>query len=175
MPGRWAAFRTWSRVRSESILSSRTRSANRRPGTSIPPSRGSCQRNSSSWTTPDATVSLMPRVCAPGGCGSTPARRCGPERGLDARLAEEAPGPGVLDGRDRLGRPLGHQPPAPLATFGPQVHDPVAVPDDVEVVLDHDHRVAAGGQVVEHLEQPLDVGEVEAHGGLVEQVEGRAD
>ena len=64
--------------------------------------------------------------------------------------------------------------PSRLAALGPQVHDPVAVADDVEVVLDRDDGVAARGQVVQHLEQALHVGEVQAHGRLVEQVERRA-
>jgi hypothetical protein len=42
------------------------------------------------------------------------------------------------------------------------------------VVLDHDHRVASVRERVEHREQLLDVVEVEAGGGLVEDVQRAA-
>ena len=67
--------------------------------------------------------------------------------------------------------------PAARAALGPEVDDPVRGLDHVEVVLDHEHRVAVVDQPVEHLEQLLDVGEVEAGRRLVEEVErlpGRA-
>ncbi len=56
----------------------------------------------------------------------------------------------------------------------PEVDHPVGGLDDVEVVLDHDHGVAGVDQAVEHFEQLADVLEVEAGGGLVEDVEGLA-
>ena len=56
---------------------------------------------------------------------------------------------------------------------GPEVDDPVGGADDVEVVLDHDERVAGGEQLAEGAQQLRDVVEVEAGGGLVEQEEGR--
>ena len=39
-------------------------------------------------------------------------------------------------------------------------------------MLDHQHGVAGVDQPVEHAEEPLDVVEVEAGGGLVEHVQG---
>ena len=48
-----------------------------------------------------------------------------------------------------------------------------AVLIDVQVVLDHQHRVAGVDEVVQHLEQQLDVGEVQAGRRLVEQVQRR--
>ena len=57
------------------------------------------------------------------------------------------------------------------ARFGAQVDDPVGRFDDVEVVLDHDDRVALVDEAVEHFEQFGEVVEVEAGGGFVEQVE----
>ena len=45
-------------------------------------------------------------------------------------------------------RALEHDPPALAAAFGAQVDDPVGVADDVQVVLDDDHRVAAVDQPV---------------------------
>ena len=41
-----------------------------------------------------------------------------------------------------LGRTLGHDPAAAARPFGPQIDDPVGRLDHIEVVLDHDHRVA---------------------------------
>ena len=54
---------------------------------------------------------------------------------------------------------------------GPEVDDPVGRLDDLEVVLDDEHGVAGVDEVVQHLQQQLDVGEVQAGGRLVQQVE----
>jgi hypothetical protein len=59
-----------------------------------------------------------------------------------------------------------------LAAFGAEVDHEVGLFDDVGVVLDHDDGVAAIHQPVQDVEELLDVGEVGAGGGLVEQVEG---
>src|SRR3546814_7824551 len=48
--------------------------------------------------------------------------------------------------------------------------DPVRGLDHVQVVLDHYDRVAVGAQLVQHREQVFDVVEVQAGGGLVEDV-----
>ena len=61
--------------------------------------------------------------------------------------------------------------PPGVAALGAEVDELVGGLDHVEVVLDHDHRVALLDQAVEDLEQPLDVGEVQAGGRLVEDVE----
>ena len=60
---------------------------------------------------------------------------------------------------------------AGFAAFGADFDDPIGGLDDIEVVLDHQHRVAVVDEVVEHLEQQFDVGEVKSGGWLVEQVE----
>ena len=60
---------------------------------------------------------------------------------------------------------------AALARLGAQVDHPVGRLDDVEVVLDHDDRVAQVDQAVEHVEQLGQVVEVQAGGRLVEQIE----
>ena len=73
-----------------------------------------------------------------------------------------------------LGRPLGDDPAAAGAAFGAEVDDPVGRLDDVEVVLDHDHRVAQRREPVEDFEELADVVEVEAGRRLVEDVEGLA-
>ena len=69
---------------------------------------------------------------------------------------------GVPGGDDRAAR---------LAALGPHVDQPVGGLDHVEVVLDHDDRVALVDEPLQHLEQPLDVGEVQARRRLVEDVE----
>ena len=63
----------------------------------------------------------------------------------------------VVSGDD-LRRALGDNRPAALPTFGSQVDDPVGGGDDVEVVLDDDHRVAARDEPVDDAEQAVDVG-----------------
>ena len=78
---------------------------------------------------------------------------------------------GARHGGDLLGRALGDQPAALLAALGAEVDDAVGGLDHVEVVLDHDDRVALVDQPVQHLEQALDVREVQAGGRLVEDVE----
>ena len=69
------------------------------------------------------------------------------------------------------GVPWAITPPAAVAALGPEVDDPVGGLDHVEVVLDHHHRVAVVAQAVQHLEQQVDVVEVQARGGLVEDEE----
>jgi sulfoxide reductase heme-binding subunit YedZ len=74
-------------------------------------------------------------------------------------------------GHHRLGCPCHHHAAAGVAAFGPQVDDPVGFGDDVQVVFDHDHAVAAVHQPVQHADQLLHVGHVQAHGGLVQHVQ----
>ena len=63
---------------------------------------------------------------------------------------------------------------AVFAAFGAEIEDPVGVADHVEVVLDDDDGVAEIGEAVQDLEQLAHVVEVQAGGGLVEQIEGAA-
>jgi hypothetical protein len=64
---------------------------------------------------------------------------------------------------------------APSPTIGrAEVDQPVGGLDDVEVVLDDHDGVAVVAQAVQHLEQHLDVLEVQAGGRLVEDVERAA-
>ena len=60
------------------------------------------------------------------------------------------------------------------AAFGAHVDDPVGGLDDVEVVLDDEEGAAAVDELAEGGEELGDVVEVEAGGGLVEDVEGAA-
>ena len=61
--------------------------------------------------------------------------------------------------------------PAVHAALGPEVDHPVGLGDHVQVVLDHHHAVAAVDQPVQHADQLLDVGHVQADRRLVEHVE----
>ena len=56
---------------------------------------------------------------------------------------------------------------ARLAALRTEIDQVVRLLDHVEVVLDHEHGVAAVDQPLQHLEQLLDVGEVETGGRLV--------
>jgi len=58
-----------------------------------------------------------------------------------------------------------------MPSFGPEVDDVVGGFDDVEIMLDDDDGVAVIDQAVEAHQQPIDVGKVQAGGGLVEDVE----
>src|SRR6185295_13258557 len=69
------------------------------------------------------------------------------------------------------GRALEDDPAAVVAGAGTEVDDPVGVRHDRLVVLDDDHRLAGVDEPVEQAEQLLDVGEVQAGGRLVEDVD----
>ena len=64
-----------------------------------------------------------------------------------------------------------------FAAFGPNVDEVVAHFQHVEVVLDDHHSVALVHEFVEHIDEQLDVLEMQARGRLVEDVQGasRAD
>src|SRR6202171_1290991 len=58
-----------------------------------------------------------------------------------------------------------------VPTFRTQVDDVIGGFEHVEVVLDDHHRIAGIDEAMEDVEQPLDIGEMEAGGRLVEDVE----
>ena len=73
---------------------------------------------------------------------------------------------------DEVGRrALEDDPAAVVAGAGAEVHDPVGVRHDRLVVFDDDHRLARVDEPVEQAEEPFDVGEVQAAGRLVEDVD----
>jgi hypothetical protein len=80
-------------------------------------------------------------------------------------------GEGGAGGHDVGGRALEDDPAAVVAGTGAEVDDPVGVRHDGQVVLDDDDRLAGVDEAVEQAEQPLDVGEVQAGGRLVEDVD----
>src|SRR6266508_3734193 len=72
---------------------------------------------------------------------------------------------------DGLRRALCHDLTASFPAFGPEIDDPVGGLHDVEVVLDHDDGVAGVDEAMQHVQQALHVGEVQAGRRLVEDVE----
>ena len=78
------------------------------------------------------------------------------------------------DAGDLFGRAFGDEVAAAFAAFGAEVDDPVGVADDVEVVFDDDDGVTEVSKTVEDFEELADVVEVEASGGLVEEIKGAA-
>src|SRR5712691_11047492 len=91
---------------------------------------------------------------------------------LDAqRLPQGLAGVACLVRRNLLRRPLGDEAAAAVAAFRAEVDDPVGGLNDIDVVLDHHHRVAGVAQSMQHFEQQLDVVEMQACGRLVEDVQ----
>src|SRR6266550_1306891 len=79
--------------------------------------------------------------------------------------------------RDLFRRPDGDDFPTLIAALGSEVDDPVRGLDHIQVVLDHEDRVARRDQTLQHLEQFADVLEMQPGGWLVQDVErvaGRA-
>ena len=78
---------------------------------------------------------------------------------------------GTCEAAKPLGRSLGDHLPALVPSFRPQVDDPIGGLDHVQIVLDDDDGVAGIRQAVKDVEQALDIGEVQAGGGLIQDVE----
>ena len=90
-------------------------------------------------------------------------------RHLDPELAPQvAAGEAAVDVPRRA---LVHHPPAQAARPFPEVHHVVGGPDGLLVVLHHHHGVAEVADLAEGLEQAQVVALVEAHRGLVQDVE----
>ena len=74
------------------------------------------------------------------------------------------------DACDRLRRTVGNDLATARAPFGPNVNNPISGFNDVEVVFNHHDGIACIAQLREYLEQQLDVGKVQARGGLVQYI-----
>src|SRR5256885_4405922 len=59
-----------------------------------------------------------------------------------------------------------------IPAFRAEVDDVIGGLEYVEVVLDDDHGVAGVDQAMQDVQQPLDIGEVQAGGRLIEDIEG---
>ena len=84
------------------------------------------------------------------------------------------PGHGLLSFRNPLWRPFGHNCSAGLSATRPHIDDPVSALDDIEVVFDHDERIALIPEAIKYLKKSGDIGKVESGGRFVEQVESLA-
>src|SRR5712691_4890314 len=98
--------------------------------------------------------------------------RCprGPRSGADIGR-EVLAGECGARGNEVGGGALEDDPAAVVAGAGAKVDDPVGVRHDPLVMLDDDDRLAGVDEPVEQAEQLLDIGEVEASGRLVEEVD----
>ena len=85
------------------------------------------------------------------------------------KLAQE---PAGVAGRARgnvFGRAVRDDVTAFVTRVGPQVNDPIGALDDVEVVLDDEHRMAGINETLKSFQQNADVVEVQAGGRFVEE------
>ena len=76
-----------------------------------------------------------------------------------------------VEGSDFFRRASGDDFAAAVASIGTKVDNPIGAFDDVEIVLDHDDRIALVDQALEHRQQSTNVVKMQARRGLVEQVE----
>src|SRR5258708_151875 len=88
--------------------------------------------------------------------------------------SEGLAGVGLFCAGDEVGRALGDDAAAAFAAFGAEVDDPVGLLDDVEVVLDDEHGVAEIDEALQDVEEFSNVVEMQAGGGLVENVKRAA-
>ena len=102
-----------------------------------------------------------------GGLGRPP-RGC--SRGFQT-LREKLACVGTFGAGDGFGGALGDEVAAGGAAFGAQVYHPIGLGDKVEVMFNHQNRVAGVDEAVEGFQQRLDVGQVEAGGRFVEEEE----
>src|SRR5258708_10555715 len=93
----------------------------------------------------------------------------------DAKNAgEELAGVGFFCAGYEFGRALGDDAAAAFPAFGAKIDDPVGLLNDVEVVLDDEHRVAEINEALQDVEEFSHVVKVQAGGGLVENVDRAA-
>src|SRR6185437_15701700 len=93
-----------------------------------------------------------------------PPLRCR-QSGLEVRL-EVLAGVALGDEGDILGRAGGDDLAAAVAAFWAEIDDPVGGLDDLEVVLDDEHRVPGLHERLKHLQELADILEMEAGGWL---------
>ena len=93
-------------------------------------------------------------------------------RGALQHGPEILPREGVRVLRDLLRGAGGDDGAAAAAAFGAEVDDIVGAFDDVEIVLNDDDRIARINELIQHLDQPVDIGHMQAGGRLVEDIDG---
>src|SRR5678816_1916671 len=87
---------------------------------------------------------------------------------------EKLAGIGLFHFSNVLGRSTGDNQPAAQSAVGAKIDDPVSRLDDIQIVLDNEHRITPLHQSVQHVEQHPDILKMQARGGLVEDIEGAA-
>ena len=79
-----------------------------------------------------------------------------------------------LAGRHCLRSTGADEGPSPGAALRAQIDEPVGGLDDIQIVLDDQHRVPGVHQPLQHLQQLLHIVGVQTRGGLVQNIEGAA-
>ena len=69
-----------------------------------------------------------------------------------------------------FGRPLRHDSAAAIATLWSHIDHPICCLDDIQIVLDHNNRVAGIDKLIQHAKQQRDVMEVQTRRGLVQNI-----
>ena len=59
-----------------------------------------------------------------------------------------------------------------IATFGSEVNHPIGFGDHIQIVFDDHHAVATINQTVQHPNQFVHIGHVQAHRGFVQYIQG---
>src|SRR3569833_194134 len=127
-----------------------------------------------SHAAPNSTVAPSPWEARK---GSVLPRCCGPPvlaRGLFQQRPKVDSGMGARVGGDPFWGPGGDDFATAFPTFGAEVDQPIRCFDHVEVVLDHNDRVALIPQPVLDLEELSDIVEVQSRRWLVEDIERSA-
>ena len=88
--------------------------------------------------------------------------------------AQDVAGVGAAHAGDFLGGAGGDDAAAVFAAFRAKVDDVVGGFDDVEVVFDDQHRVSQRNQALQHVEQFVNVGEMQSRCRFVKDVDGPA-
>src|SRR4030095_5282184 len=75
-----------------------------------------------------------------------------------------------FDSRNLFGCAAGDDTPALGAAFRTKIYYEVSILDHVEIMFDHNHRVANADQTLEHVEQLVHISEMKSGGWLIENV-----
>ena len=73
--------------------------------------------------------------------------------------------------RRKFHQPLGggrtHNTASTVATFGAQIYHPIGFSNDIQIMFDHDDAVTPIDQTVQHTDELVHIGHVQAHRGFV--------
>src|SRR6185503_9798154 len=85
--------------------------------------------------------------------------------------AESASRVRAVTGGDRFRCSTNDQLTSLMAALGSQIENPIGAFDDVEMMLDHQHRMPGLHEPLQAIQQALDIGEMQSGGGFVKNVE----